>query len=71
MTIVVLLNPVVVDWQDQHQTTIQNVVPPQDATEPALAAGGASVDDVADQILKKSRIGSERIKYIAKTKITA
>jgi hypothetical protein len=37
----------------------------------ALAAGGASVDDVADQIQKKARIGSELIKYIAKTKITA
>ncbi|MCX6676770.1 MAG: DUF1699 family protein [Methanothrix sp.] len=36
-----------------------------------LAAGGASVDDVADQIRKKARIGSELIKYIAKTKITA
>ncbi|MHB8120336.1 MAG: DUF1699 family protein, partial [Methanothrix sp.] len=37
----------------------------------ALVAGGASVDDVADQIRKKARIGSELIKYIAKTKITA
>jgi hypothetical protein len=37
----------------------------------ALAAGGASVDDVANQIQKKARIGSELIKYIAKTKITA
>jgi hypothetical protein len=36
-----------------------------------LAASGASVDDVADQIRKKARIGSELIKYIAKTKITA
>ena len=37
----------------------------------ALAAGGASADEVADQIHKKARIGSELIKYIAKTKITA
>ena len=29
----------------------------------ALAASGASADDVADQIHKKARIGSERIKY--------
>ena len=37
----------------------------------ALAASGASADDVADQIHKKARIGPELIKYIAKTKITA
>jgi len=37
----------------------------------ALAAGGASADDVADQIQRKARIGSELIKYIAKAKITA
>ena len=37
----------------------------------ALAAAGASVDDVADQIQRKARIGSELIKYIAKTKVTA
>ncbi|MCX6680734.1 MAG: hypothetical protein NTX42_10290 [Methanothrix sp.] len=37
----------------------------------ALAAGGASADDVADQIQRKARIGSKLIKYIAKTKITA
>ncbi|MFA6371180.1 MAG: hypothetical protein WCW68_01000 [Methanothrix sp.] len=36
-----------------------------------LAACGASADDVADQIHKKAWIGSELIKYIAKTKITA
>jgi len=36
----------------------------------ALAASGASADDVADQIHKMARIGSELIKYIAKTKIT-
>ena len=37
----------------------------------ALAASGASVDDVADQIQKTARIGSDLIKYIAKNKITA
>ncbi len=37
----------------------------------ALAAGGASIDDVAGQIQKKARIGSDLIKYIAKNKITA
>ena len=37
----------------------------------ALAAGGASADDVAKQSQRKARIGSELIKYIAKTKITA
>ena len=37
----------------------------------ALAASGASADDVANQIQRKARIGSELIKYITKTKITA
>ena len=37
----------------------------------ALAASGASADEVADQIQKNSRIGSELIKYIAKSKLTA
>jgi hypothetical protein len=37
----------------------------------ALAASGASMDDVANQVQKKARIGPELIKYIAKTKITA
>jgi hypothetical protein len=37
----------------------------------ALAASGASADEVADQIQRKSRIGSELIKYIAKSKISA
>ena len=36
-----------------------------------LAASGASVDDVADQIHKKARISLDLIKYIAKTKIIA
>jgi hypothetical protein len=37
----------------------------------ALAASGVSADDVANQIQKKARIGSELIKYIARTKITS
>ena len=37
----------------------------------ALADGGASADDVANQIQRKARIGSELIKYIARTKITS
>lgn len=37
----------------------------------ALADSGASVNDVAEQIQKKSRISSELIKYIAKSKTTA
>ena len=37
----------------------------------ALAASGASADDVANQIQKKARISSELIKYIARTKITS
>ncbi len=37
----------------------------------ALAASGVSADDVADQIQRKTRMGSDLIKYIAKTKIAA
>jgi hypothetical protein len=37
----------------------------------ALAASGVSVDDVADQIQRKTRMGSDLIKYIAKTKMAA
>jgi hypothetical protein len=37
----------------------------------ALAASGASDDDVANQIQKKARISSELIKYNARTKITS
>ena len=36
-----------------------------------LAASGASMDDVANQIQKTARIGPELIKYIAKTKVSA
>ncbi len=37
----------------------------------ALAASGATPDDVAGEIQKTSRLGSELIKYIARTKTTA
>jgi hypothetical protein len=37
----------------------------------ALVASGVSADDVADQIQRKTRMGSDLIKYIAKTKIAA
>ncbi len=36
-----------------------------------LAASGAGMDDVANQVQKKSRLSPELIKYIARTKITA
>jgi hypothetical protein len=36
-----------------------------------LTAGGATADDVANQIQPKVRLGSDLIKYIAKSKITA
>ena len=36
-----------------------------------LAATGATADDVANQIQRKSKIGPDLIKYIAKTKTTA
>ncbi len=36
-----------------------------------LMASGSTMDDVADQIHKKARIGSDLIKYIAQSKITA
>ena len=36
-----------------------------------LAASGAAMDDVANQVQKKSRLSPELIKYIARTKITA
>ncbi|OPY54788.1 MAG: hypothetical protein A4E49_00799 [Methanosaeta sp. PtaU1.Bin112] len=37
----------------------------------SLAANGATADEVADQIQRKARLGSDLIKYIAKTKIIA
>jgi len=36
-----------------------------------LAASGAGMDDVANQVQKKSRLSPELIKYIAKSKITS
>jgi len=36
----------------------------------SLAASGASMDDVADKIQKKTRLNPDLIKYVAKTKIT-
>jgi hypothetical protein len=36
-----------------------------------LTATGATADDVANQIQRKSKIGPDLIKYIAKTKTTA
>ena len=37
----------------------------------ALAASGADADDVANQIQKRSRLSTDLIKYIAKSKMTA
>jgi hypothetical protein len=37
----------------------------------SLAGSGVSIDNVADQVHKQARIGSDLIKYIANTKITA
>jgi len=34
-----------------------------------LAAGGATMDDVANQVQKRARLGPELIKYIARSKI--
>jgi hypothetical protein len=36
-----------------------------------LAASGVSTDDVANQIQKKTKLGADLIKYIAKTKVNA
>jgi hypothetical protein len=37
----------------------------------SLTASGATMDEVANQVQKKARLGPELIKYIARTKITA
>jgi hypothetical protein len=37
----------------------------------SLAASGTNLDDLSEQFQKKARIGSDLIKYIAQTKITA
>jgi len=52
---------------DEYYTVDETILKEIDT----LAAGGATVDDVAEQIQKKSRISSDLIKYIAKSKITA
>jgi len=36
-----------------------------------LAASGASMEDMTSQLQKKARLGTDLIKYIAKSKITA
>ena len=36
-----------------------------------IVASGTTMDDLSNQIQKKARIGSDLIKYIAKSKITA
>jgi hypothetical protein len=36
-----------------------------------LAASGVSAEDVANQIQKKTKLGADLIKYIAKTKVNA
>lgn len=35
-----------------------------------LAASGATLDDVANQVQKRARLGPELIKYIARSKVT-
>jgi len=37
----------------------------------SMMATGASMDDVTTEMKKKARLGSDLIKYIAKTKVTA
>ena len=37
----------------------------------SMAATGVSMDDVTTEMHKKARLGSDLIKYIAKTKVTA
>ncbi|HRW82985.1 MAG TPA: DUF1699 family protein [Methanothrix sp.] len=36
-----------------------------------MIASGVSIDDTADQIMKKTRLAADLIRYIAKSKITA
>jgi hypothetical protein len=52
---------------DEYYTVDETILKDIDS----LAAGGATVEDVAAQIQRKSRISSDLIKYIAKSKITA
>ena len=37
----------------------------------SLAASGASMDEVADAVQKKTRLNPDLIKYVARTKLTA
>ncbi len=37
----------------------------------SLAASGASMDEVADTVQKKTRLNPDLIKYVARTKLTA
>ena len=57
-----------------HRKDLDEYFTVEDATTEeirALAASGASPDDVANQVQKTARIGPELIKYIAKTKVSA
>ena len=57
-----------------HRKDIDEYFTVEDATMDeirALAARGASLDDVAGQMQKKAKISPDLIKYIANTKITA
>src|SRR5512139_2048380 len=57
-----------------HRKDIDEYFTVEDATVNeirALAASGASLEDVADELKETAKIGPELIKYIASTKITA
>ena len=57
-----------------HRKDIDEYFTVEDATVGeirALAASGANLDEVADQLQEKAKMGPELIKYIANTKMTA
>jgi hypothetical protein len=57
-----------------HRKDIDEYFTVEDATIEeirSLAESGSSMDDVANQVQQKARIGSDLIKYITKNKITA
>ena len=57
-----------------HRKDIDEYFTVEDATVDeirTLAASGANLDEVADQLQEKAKIGPELIKYIANTKMTA
>ncbi len=57
-----------------HRKDLDEYYTVEDATTEeirALAASGVSTDEVAAQIQRKARIGSDLVKYIAKSKTTA